>query len=52
MTITPTVCFPDLDKGSEVIIFELILTTFITSIIFRVCFTDLGMLNLLLVVRF
>ncbi len=31
----PTVYFTDLDQVSEMIIFESVLTTFITSIIFR-----------------
>ncbi len=34
MKTLPTVCFIDLDQGSEMIIFESILTTFIESIIF------------------
>jgi hypothetical protein len=29
-----TVCFTDLDQGSEMIIFELILTTFIASVVY------------------
>jgi hypothetical protein len=33
--ITYTVCFTNLDQGSEMTIFESILTTFIASIIFR-----------------
>jgi hypothetical protein len=30
-----TVCFIDLDQGSEMIIFETIFTTFIASVVFR-----------------
>jgi hypothetical protein len=32
-----TVCFVDFDQGSEMIIFELIMTTFTASIGFRGC---------------
>jgi hypothetical protein len=30
-----TVCFDDLDQGSEMILFESILTTFIVSVVFE-----------------
>jgi hypothetical protein len=33
--LIPKVCFTDLDQGSEMTIFELILTTFTASIIFE-----------------
>ncbi len=37
MFVSATVCFTNLDQGSEMIILKSILTTFIASIVFRSC---------------